>query len=127
MFIWRGIGIAAFILFAGMFVLSSYLFKQLEQQHALHLGITFAASGLLWLLFLKRNETNKRLLREAEIQLQQPELLDDKTRRRAELRVRARAAAEMFDHSHLFFIPSPLWHYVFAALSIIAFGFYFFG
>lgn len=118
MIIWRGFGIAIVFIFGLMYLLVNWVFGKYIDDFPLHYSLTFFLTALVWTATLVRGQTNKRLLREAEEQLQRPELLDEKTRRTAELRIKARKAATILDESDLFFIPARWWHYILGAAGI---------
>lgn len=127
MFVWRGVGIAIVVLFGCMLMLVGLMFTESTSDDALHFAVSSMVTGLIWFAFMKRGAKNKVLLQEAEEQLKRPEYLDDKTRSLAERRVKAKQVLEMWDDSHLFFIPIKWWHFILGGLGIVLLCVHFFG
>ena len=126
MLIWRGMGLMVFAIFGGMFLLVGLAFTKSHSDDWLHFTVTCLASAALWFLFLKRIAKHKENAKQAEQQLLQPEYLDEKTRKRAEMMVKSQSMMGVYDYSHFFFIPLKWWHYVFAGLALVGVCVHFF-
>ncbi|HTF06450.1 MAG TPA: hypothetical protein VK826_20600 [Bacteroidia bacterium] len=119
MIIWRGpMGLMVLLVFGAMIFLTGFMFEENTKNDLLRMSSTSFFSAVAWFGMLKLFEKNTARTEEMERQLERPELLDEKTRKRAEAMVKMKAHMDM-NNSSFFFIPIKWWHFIFLGLGIL--------